>query len=42
MGIYGVFLARIIEEFAKWVIFAWRMRRINWDKLASTHAPAGI
>jgi len=42
MGIYGVFLARIIEEFAKWVIFAWRMRRINWDKLASTHAPASI
>jgi putative MATE family efflux protein len=42
MGIYGVFLARIIEEFAKWVIFARRMRRINWDKLASTHAPAGI
>jgi putative MATE family efflux protein len=42
MGIYGVFLARIIEEFAKWTIFSLRVRRINWDKLASTHAPASI
>jgi putative MATE family efflux protein len=42
MGIYGIFLARIIEEFAKWAILAWRMRRINWHKLALTQAPASI
>lgn len=42
MGIYGIFLARIIEEFAKWAIFAWRMRRIDWHKLALSRAPASI
>lgn len=32
--VYGVFIARVVEEVAKLGIFTWRKRRINWDDLA--------
>lgn len=34
LAVFGVFLARIIEEVAKLFIFNWRKNRIDWDKLA--------
>ncbi len=42
LGVYGIFIARVIEELAKWVIFAWRMRGVNWQKIAHTRQPASI
>jgi len=37
LGIYGVFIARAIEEIVKLFIFTWRGRRLNWDAIAATH-----
>ncbi|GGK15054.1 MATE family efflux transporter [Deinococcus malanensis] len=34
LGVWGVFLARALEELAKVCVFEWRRRRINWEKLA--------
>lgn len=34
LGVWGVFLARVLDEVAKVVIFEWRRRRLNWDALA--------
>ena len=34
LAVFGVFLARAIEEVAKLFIFNWRKNRIDWDKLA--------
>lgn len=34
LAVFGVFLARSIEEIAKLFIFKWRTNRIDWDKLA--------
>ncbi|MFC4425760.1 MATE family efflux transporter [Deinococcus navajonensis] len=34
MGIWGVFLARTLEEVAKVAIFEWRRRRLDWETLA--------
>lgn len=34
LGVWGVFIARGLEELVKVIIFEWRKRRINWDKLA--------
>ncbi len=42
LGVYGIFIARVIEELAKWVIFAWRMRGVNWQKIVRTRQPASI
>ena len=35
-GYVGIFLARILEELAKLVVFTWRARRIRWDRLVTT------
>ena len=37
LGIYGVFIARGLEEIAKVAIFTWRGRRLNWDAIAEKH-----
>lgn len=37
LGVWGVFIARGLEEVVKTVIFEWRKRRINWQKLAQDH-----
>jgi putative MATE family efflux protein len=37
LGIYGVFIARGLEEIAKVMIFTWRGRRLNWDAIAAKH-----
>ena len=34
LGVAGVFLARVIEEVAKLAIFSWRVRRLDWHRLA--------
>ncbi len=34
LGVWGVFLARGLEEVVKVIIFEWRKRRIDWQKLA--------
>ncbi|GGR81009.1 MATE family efflux transporter [Deinococcus sedimenti] len=34
LGVWGVFLARGAEEVVKVLIFEWRRRRIDWEKLA--------
>ena len=36
LGVAGVFVARVIEEVAKVVIFTWRSRRVDWHGLART------
>ena len=41
LGIAGVFLARVVEEVAKLVIFTWRERRLDWARLAAT-TPAPV
>lgn len=38
LGVWGVFLARGLEEISKVIIFDWRRRRVNWEKLASEQA----
>lgn len=40
LGVYGIFLARVIEEFFKFAFFSWRQRRINWDAVAAKHYKA--
>ncbi|GGM02178.1 MATE family efflux transporter [Deinococcus aerophilus] len=34
LGIWGVFVARGLEEIVKVGIFEWRRRRVNWERLA--------
>lgn len=34
LGVWGVFLARTLDEVAKVLIFEWRRRRVNWAALA--------
>ena len=34
LGVWGVFLARVLEEIVKVLIFEWRKRRIDWAGLA--------
>src|SRR6478752_5329413 len=34
LGVAGVFLARVVEEVAKLAIFSWRVRRLDWHRLA--------
>lgn len=41
LGLWGVFLARTLDELAKMMIFEWRRRQIDWNKLAGKEkAPA--
>lgn len=42
LAVFGVFLARIIEEVAKLFIFNWRKNRIDWDKLAREQHVAAV
>lgn len=35
LGVWGVFVARSFDEIAKVLIFEWRKRRVNWQKLAT-------
>jgi putative MATE family efflux protein len=37
LGIYGVFIARALEELGKLAIFTWRGRRLDWDAIAKKH-----
>jgi putative MATE family efflux protein len=37
LGIYGIFIARGLEEIAKVSIFMWRGRRLDWDAIALKH-----
>ncbi|PNY83123.1 MATE family efflux transporter [Deinococcus koreensis] len=34
LGVWGVFLARVLEEISKVIIFDWRRRRVDWEQLA--------
>lgn len=34
LGVWGVFVARSLEEVVKVLIFEWRVRRLNWARLA--------
>lgn len=34
LGVWGVFLARTLEEIVKVALFEWRLRRVNWPALA--------
>ncbi len=34
LGVWGVFVARSLEEIVKVGIFEWRRRRVNWERLA--------
>lgn len=34
LGVWGVFLARSLEEIVKVLIFEWRRRKVNWERLA--------
>jgi putative MATE family efflux protein len=38
LGYVGIFVARIVEEVVKLVIFTYRARRIRWDRLVATAA----
>jgi Na+-driven multidrug efflux pump len=40
LGVYGIFVARAIEEFFKFGFFSWRQRRISWDAVAAKHYQA--
>jgi putative MATE family efflux protein len=40
LGVYGIFVARTIEEFFKFGFFSWRQRRIQWDAVAARHFTA--
>jgi len=40
LGVYGIFVARVIEEFFKFGFFSWRQRRISWDAVAAKHYQA--
>lgn len=37
LGIYGIFIARAMEEVVKVFIFTWRGRRLDWDEIAKKH-----
>ncbi|MFC4637143.1 MATE family efflux transporter [Deinococcus hohokamensis] len=37
LGVWGVFMARSLEEVVKVAIFEWRRRRLDWDRLAREH-----
>ena len=37
LGIYGIFIARGMEEIVKVLIFTWRGRRLDWDEIAKKH-----
>lgn len=37
LGIYGIFIARGMEEIVKVFIFTWRGRRLDWDEIAKKH-----
>ncbi|WP_291426399.1 MATE family efflux transporter [Deinococcus sp.] len=34
LGVWGVFVARAFDEISKMLIFEWRQRRVNWQRLA--------
>lgn len=38
LGFVGIFAARNIEELSKYVIFRWRVRRVDWAALAHAHS----
>ncbi|GBF05031.1 MATE efflux family protein [Deinococcus aerius] len=40
LGVWGVFLARVLDELAKVAIFEWRRRRVNWVGLAEAQRGA--
>ncbi|WP_034384792.1 MATE family efflux transporter [Deinococcus sp. YIM 77859] len=40
LGVWGVFLARVLDEVAKVLIFEWRRRRVNWEALAAAQGGA--
>jgi hypothetical protein len=43
LGVLGVFVARVVEEVAKLVVFTWRARRLRWEVLARTgHADDSV
>jgi putative MATE family efflux protein len=37
LGIYGLFIARVLEEFFKVIFFTMRERRISWNAVANRH-----
>lgn len=42
LGVWGVFLARSLEEVVKVLIFEWRARRLNWTRLAQEQLGRGV
>ncbi len=36
LGVFGVFVGRVVEELVKMAIFGWRARRLPWEALASS------
>ncbi len=42
LGVWGVFLARVLDELAKVAIFEWRRRRVNWAGVAEGQRGPGV
>ena len=42
LGAWGVFLARGLEEVSKVIIFEWRRRRVDWNRLAREQAGQAV
>ncbi|MEY4323469.1 MAG: hypothetical protein RL410_1250 [Actinomycetota bacterium] len=40
LGMYGVAIARGLDEVSKWLIYSYRERKINWHKVSDDHAVA--
>lgn len=37
LGVLGAFIGRGAEDITKWLIFAWRAKKIQWDQVARRH-----
>jgi len=37
LGVVGAFIGRACEDTAKWIIFGWRSKRIDWDRVVAKH-----
>ncbi|MBB5375408.1 putative MATE family efflux protein [Deinococcus metalli] len=42
LGAWGVFLARVLEEVSKVIIFEWRRRLVDWPRLAREQAGTAV
>jgi Na+-driven multidrug efflux pump len=40
LGIWGIMIARAVDELVKLAVFEFRARRLDWEKLVAEHNPA--